>query len=283
MHDADSDASDQQAVYDAANRARWDELVAVHRAGPEGYRVAEFLAGESILDPLVAGEIGEVTGKRVLHLQCHFGLDTLSLARLGAEVTGVDFSAKAIAAARALSAESGVPGRFVACKVEDAPAHIDGPFDLVFASWGTINWLPDLTRWAQVIAQVLAPGGGFYMAEGHPFLFTLDEVPADAPEPLVVRYPCLARPRPLRFDEPNDYADQDAELANRTAYEWPHGLGEVVTALSRAGLAIDYLREHEVVPWKAIPALVKKDRYFWELPESLPRIPLSFSLRAAKA
>ena len=146
--------------YFDANRRRWDEAVALHIKGDSKvYRLSAFRAGADILGPIENDELGDVAGKRVLHLQCHFGLDTLCLARRGAEVTGLDFSSAAIKAARALSRETGVPATFVEGNLYDAPDLIDGAFDLVFVTWGAINWLPDIGRWAEIVAHFLKPGG----------------------------------------------------------------------------------------------------------------------------
>ena len=153
----------------ADNRARWDEVVDIH-VGSDFYRVEEFKSGETSLDPLILWELGDISGLRLLHLQCHFGLDTLSLARAGADVTGLDFSSKAIEAANRLAAETNTKSRFVEGRVEDAPIVAGTDFDLVFTSWGILMWLPDITRWAETIAACLRPGGRFYIAEGHPAL-----------------------------------------------------------------------------------------------------------------
>jgi 2-polyprenyl-3-methyl-5-hydroxy-6-metoxy-1,4-benzoquinol methylase len=165
---------------EATNLAHWEEMVEVHVQGGAYCKLPDFRAGEAILDPLVTSEIGDVRGKKILHLQCHFGLDTLSFARLGAEVTGIDFSPAGIAAAQALSAETGVPGRFIRCKVDEVPQHLDETFDMVFTSWGAICWLADLKVWGKIIAGALGPGGVFYMAEGHPLALAIDDA---APSP----------------------------------------------------------------------------------------------------
>ena len=161
-----------------ANQAFWDDLVDIHAAQDgdgEGYRVRKFLDGECILDPLIRSEIGDIEGKSLLHLQCHFGLDSLSLARLGATITGVDFSPNGIAAARKLSDDSGVPGRFIEGLIEDVPSLIDEQFDMVFTSWGAIIWLADLGAWTAAIDHALKPGGVFYIADAHPLLLAFDD------------------------------------------------------------------------------------------------------------
>lgn len=273
-----------QKEIDAANLAYWNELAEVHSKDDGGYRVAEFLAGQSILDPLLVSELGSVEAKSLLHLQCHFGLDSLCLARLGAEVTGIDYAKKAIALARQLSENSGVPGRFVHGKVEDAPDLIEGQFDLVFTSWGAICWLPDLTRWAQVIAHFLKPGSTFYMIDGHPLANAINHTaPSDRPGNLALRYSCLSQAEAMEWHEENDYVNSGAQLKNRQIFDWNHDIGTVVTALCQAGLTIEFLHEHPVIAWQAFPDLVEQDRYFYALPEGFPRIPLSFSLKAGKA
>lgn len=272
---------DPMKEFDRANLAHWDEMVGIHLNG--AYSVDEFRSGASILDPLVTAEIGELAGTSLLHLQCHFGLDTLSFARLGANVTGIDYAPRAIAVARELSAETGVPGRFVHCRVEGAPDVLDETFERVFTSWGAICWLPDLGRWAEVIAQFLKPGGIFYMIEGHPLANAIDDSgPSPRKDALLLRYPCLSQTEPMQWTQAVDYADEETTIENATIYDWNHDLGTVVTALCDAGLRIEFLREHPVIAWRAFPELVARDRYYFELPEGFPRMPLSFSIRAHK-
>lgn len=275
--------TDPQTI-DRANLAYWNEMAEVHSKNDGGYRVAEFLAGQSILDPLVMSEVGQVEGQSLLHLQCHFGLDSLSFARLGAKVTGIDYADRAITLAQRLSEDSGVPGRFVHGKVEDAPTLIEGKFDLVFTSWGAICWLPDLSSWAQVIAHFLKPGGTFYMIDGHPLANAIDHTArSDKPGVLALRFPCLSQAQAMEWHEDSDYVDSGAQLQNRQIFDWNHDIGTVVTALCDVGLKIQFLHEHPVIAWQAFPDLVEQDPYFYALPEGFPRIPLSFSLKAGKA
>src|SRR5207244_11051419 len=164
----------------------WEDRVPIHLRDTTGcYQVEAFLAGAKPLDPIVAAELGDVRGRRLLHLQCHFGLDTISLARRGAEATGLDFSPSAIAAARDFARRTGIAAHFVEGNVYDAATLAPGPFDIVYTTWGTICWLPDVTRWAQTIAVVLAPGGSLYFADGHPSALALEEVEGR----LVATYP----------------------------------------------------------------------------------------------
>ena len=201
----------------AANRLLWDELTAVHERSVF-YDVEGFLAGASSLTWPELDELGpDVAGKRLLHLQCHFGLDTLSWARLGATVTGVDFSGQAIALARRLAAESGLAATFVESDLYDVPAVLDGRFDIVFTSWGVLCWLPDLTRWARLIADYLVPDGIFHIAEFHPFLFALVD---DFEEPLVGHdsYFPKAEAHAYEMDGGSSYADPSAHVAAPVEY-----------------------------------------------------------------
>lgn len=259
----------------ADNLAHWNAVTPHHVASPF-YRTDDFRRGENVLDPLVRDAVGDVAGKRLLHLQCHFGLDTLSLARMGASVAGLDFSPVAIEQARALAAETGIDATFVCSDVLDPPAGLTG-FDIVFASWGAIYWISDLYAWMRVAAGALKTGGRLFLTEGHPALAMLDE--RAPPGELVVRYPWNA-------DEPHvDEGDLDytgAKVrANRT-YGYQHGLGRILGAAMDAGLTIRGYRECDRAPWKALDQLVKVDRDYWALPPGAPYVPLSFTLHAVK-
>ena len=263
-----------------ANRRRWDEAVGIHTNSRTGaYRLDEFRNGAEVLGPIEAAEIGDVDGKQLLHLQCHFGLDTLSLARLGATVTALDFSPKAIDAARTLSAETGMPGTFIQGNLYDAPDLIDGRFDVVFVTWGAINWLPDICRWAEIVAHFLKPGGYLYLLEGHPAVLSLD--PADDGR-LVPTYPYFQGAEPLTFDEETTYTGDTVTLKNTRSYEWIHPIGEVVTALVDAGLALDFLHEHDRLAWRLFPCMQEiDDGTMYRLPPEVPSLPLAFSLKAS--
>ena len=208
----------------AANLARWEEQVDIH-IGSSFYRLKEFLGGESALDPTTLAEIGDVSGKRLLHLQCHFGLDTLSLAREGADVTGLDFSPKAINAAEKLAGEAGLDARFICARVDEARAKAGTGYDIVFASWGVLMWLPDLRIWAKNIADCLAPGGMFYLAEGHPIIWALDDEGETVEENFrIVRSYFLDGPQ--QWENAHDYADPSVTLTHFKSNEWQHTLGE---------------------------------------------------------
>lgn len=265
----------------AENLARWEEQVDIH-IGSDFYRVKEFLAGESSLDPIVREEAGDVRGKRLLHLQCHFGLDTLSFARLGAEVTGLDFSPKAIAAAQRLAPDAGLEARFICARVDEAREKAGSGYDIVFSSWGVLMWLPDLAAWAQNIAGCLAPGGLFYLAEGHPLTWTLEDESERIEDNFrIVRSYFLEGPQ--QWENAHDYAEPEVSLTHFRSNEWQHTLGEVVTALAEAGLRIEFLHEHDRLPWPAVPGMIRADRYYFRAPDGAPAMPLSYSVRARKA
>jgi len=265
-----------------ANLALWNELTGIHERS-DYYDVAGFLAGKNTLFATERDEIGpEVAGKTLLHLQCHFGLDTLSLARMGATVTGVDFSDEAIAAARRIADQAGIAATFVQSDVAALPDTLQGSFDIVFTSWGVLVWLPDLERWAQVIAHFLAPGGVFYIAEFHPFAYVLAE-DASAGD-LRLGYPYFHDPEPLAISEVSgSYADRDATVRQPVQYEWQHTLGDVVSALTAAGLTIDYLHEFPfmegALDW---PCIVKGPDGRGRLKGMETTFPLSFTLHARR-
>lgn len=259
------------------NRRYWDEVVPVHAAS-EMYDVQGFKAGRLTLDDLERGEVGEVQGKTLLHLQCHFGLDTLSWARLGARVTGVDYSPQAVAMARALAVECAIDARFICCNLYDLPRQLEGHFDIVFTSYGVLCWLPDLREWARIAAAYVQPGGFFYIAEFHPFAYVFD----DEASSLQYRYPYFKRAA-TRFEFDGTYAEKTARLQNREDYEWTYRMGEVVTALIEAGLRVEFLREHPFTVYEQLPFLEKEGKARWRFAGGAEPIPLMFSLKAVKA
>ena len=258
-----------------SNLKVWDSWVEGH-AGSEFYDVAGFKAGRCTLKPIEVAEVGDVAGMRLLHLQCHFGMDTLSWARRGARVTGADFSPKAISLATSLAVELDLPAEFVCSDIYDLPQNLEGKFDIVYTSAGVLCWLADLAGWARVIAQFLAPDGFFYIREFHPFAGMLDDG-ADAPR---VRYPYFHQADPLVFDGGGDsYAGGKTPPGGAT-HEWPHSLSDVIQSLIDAGLRIEFLHEFPFTTYQAYPFLKRGDDGLWRYPGG-PDLPLMFSVKAS--
>ncbi len=264
----------------SANRDYWDREAALNLAS---WDVEGFLNDPDRLTMMVAADreaIGDVTGKRLLHLQCHFGLDTLAWARLGAVVTGVDFAPGAIAAARDLASRARLPARFVETELYAAPEVISERFEVVYTGGGALCWLPDIRAWAAAVGRLLAPGGVFYIREAHPVLWSLDDERAD--RQLVIGLPYFETGSPKRWDGAPAW-DQTRAAPATTHYVWQHGVGEVVTALIEAGLTIQSLHEHRTCLWQALPFMVEDEAGWWRLPEAPERLPLMYSIRALKA
>jgi SAM-dependent methyltransferase len=263
-----------------ANLRNWESRVDVH-AGSPSYDLAGFAADPNALTRVIAYDapfLGDLTGLDVVHLQCHIGKDTLSLARLGARVTGVDFSPRAIKAASSLADAAGIQGaRFVESELYATGDVLGADFDLVYTGVGALCWLPDIARWAQVVAALLRPGGRLYVRDAHPMLMAIhDERPDDQ---LVVQWPYFEGPA-VRWERPTTYVD-DLPISEPVMYDWNHGLGEMVSAVLDAGLTLSALREHTFCDWKALPSMVETD-VGWVLPEGPERLPLMFTLEAHK-
>jgi SAM-dependent methyltransferase len=263
------------------NRALWDEWTAIHETSAF-YDLDGFKRGGIRLRAYELEEIGSVEGKDVLHLQCHFGMDTLSWGRLGATVTGADFSEAAVTLARSIATEIGQPGaRFVQSDLSDLPTVLDGDFDLVYTSRGVLGWLPDIRRWAEVVAHFVRPGGRFYITEIHPVAQAFENEGV-APGELVLRYPYWEHAEPLSFAVKGSYADPHAVVVAKLEHGWDHGLGEIVTALIEAGLRIESLREYPFVDW-GLDFLVEGADGTWRLPPGVDgELPLFFSILASK-
>ncbi|MFD6053432.1 class I SAM-dependent methyltransferase [Agromyces sp. NPDC060279] len=253
------------------NRANWDERVPVHVAS-EFYDRSALRAGGSLLDPIAAAGIDRLfpdglEGVRVLHLQCHFGSDSLSLAQLGATVVGIDFSQPAVEEARRMAVELGLAerARFIEANVYDARHMLPEPesFDLVFTTWGTIGWLPDVAEWARIVAWYLKPGGRLYFADGHPAAYMLDG--DDGPDGLPSLRYAYAGGEPDVVDSGEDYADPEARLQHTRTWEWMHPLSEVLGGLRDAGLTVEEFAELYQVPWRIFPATVPQGHglYGW--------------------
>lgn len=266
----------------SANRRLWNAWTPVHAAS-QFYDVDSFRDGRRPirLADYERHELGDVTGKRLLHLQCHFGLDTLSWARLGADVTGVDFSAEGVAAARRLADELDIAAKFIESDVYELPNRLDAEFDVVYASRGVLWWLPDVISWARVAAHFVRPGGIFYVTDLHPTAQVFENEGV-RPGELRLAYPYWTPDAPLRFDVQGSYADRHAPTDGLTEFGWPHALGEIVTAVIDARLQLEFLHEFDFVEWP-VDFLVEGDDGRWRLPPGEPgQLPLFFSLRARR-
>ena len=272
------------ADYREVNRANWDDRVPAHVASLD-YAVQRFASDQAFISDVVRFDVpllGDIAGLRGVHLQCHIGTDTVSLARLGASMTGLDFSAPAVEAARSLATAAGADATFVQSDVYSAPDVLGrGGFDLVYTGIGALCWLPSVRRWASVVAGLLRPGGRLFIREGHPMLWTLDDERPD--ELIVVRYPYFEQESPMVFDAPGTYVATDAVFSHNTTHEWNHGLGEIITALLDAGLSITGLVEHDSVPWEALPGKMERlEGDEWRLAENPSRVPHTYTLQAVR-
>ncbi len=270
--------------YADVNRLSWDERVPAHVAAPN-YQVSRFAEDPAFLSEVVRFDrprLGDIRGLRGVHLQCHIGTDTVSLARLGASMTGLDFSAPAVAAARDLATRAGADAQFVQGDVYTAPDLLGrGQFGLVYTGIGALCWLPDIRRWAGVVAALLAPGGRLFLREGHPMLWALADERDDGL--LVVDHPYFERPEPTVFNDDGTYAETDAVFENTETHEWNHGLAEVITALMDAGLELTALAEHDSAPWPPFPAMMEKSAEGeWRLADRPWRVPCTYTLQAVR-
>lgn len=276
--------SGRLAEYRSDNLANWNERAPAH-AKSRDYGTPQLIANPEGLSQVVTFDLprlGDIRGLRVLHLQCHIGTDTISLARLGAEVTGLDFSDQAIEQARALADQAGVNVRFIQADVYQAldvlPAE---SFDVVFTGIGALCWLPHIRPWAQIISRLLVPGGRLFLREGHPMLWALDEQRGDGL--LVVHYPYFETSEPVTIVDSGTYVHSETQFHSDTSHSWNHGLGEVITALQDAGMTLTMLEEHRSVPWDALPGhmTVHPDGEF-RLTAGDARLPLTYTLQALR-
>jgi SAM-dependent methyltransferase len=270
--------------YRALNRARWDERAPAHAASPD-YCCARFVGDPAFLSDVVRFDVpllGDITGRRGVHLQCHIGTDTLSLSRLGARMTGLDFSAQSLVQARRLAAAAGAGIAFVQADVYDAVDVLGaGAFDLVFTGVGALCWLPDIRRWADVVAGLLSPGGRLFVRETHPALRSLEYGRDDGL--LVVDYAYFEREEPDVCDGGGTYVETDAVFQQNLAHSWNHGMGQIVTALLAAGMDVTGLVEHDSVPWQALPGQMERiGGGEWRLVDRPWRVPHTYTLQAVR-
>ena len=261
--------------YFEVNKDTWNKKVSIHKTS-EFYDVEGFKKGKNSLNAYELNEVGDVKGKRLLHLQCHFGQDTLSWSRLGAKCTGIDLSDEGINEAKKLNNELGLDAIFIESNLYDVPKKVKGKFDIVFTSYGVVGWLPDLKTWGEIIASKLKKGGVFYMIEFHPIVWMYDFLQT----PPKLAYPYLNKE--VIYEEYNGtYTNSDAAIVSKE-YGWNHGLGEVVTALTNAGLQIEFLHEFEKSPYNSFPEMDKTEDGLFILKEDQRMFPLIYSIRATK-
>jgi SAM-dependent methyltransferase len=268
--------------YVSINKAMWDERAPAHVASAD-YGFDRFIGDPEYLSGVVRFDrprLGDVAGQRGVHLQCHIGTDTVSLARLGARMTGLDFSSAALAHARRLAQRTGIDIDFHEADVYDAVDAL-GPaaFDFVYTGMGALCWLPDVARWARVVADLLRPGGRLFIREGHPMLWSLD----DQSDALTLRYPYFEHAEPVVSDESETYVQTDVVFTHRISHCWNHGLGETITAVLDAGMRLTALVEHDSVPWEALPGnMVVDDAGEWRLNTAPERLAASYTTQAIR-
>ncbi len=259
--------------YFETNRQTWNNKVNIH-ASSKFYDLDGFESGKTSLNSYELNALGKVSGKSMLHLQCHFGQDTLSWSRMGAKCTGIDISEEGIKLAQELNSKLNLDAKFVCCNVLDTSKYITDTFDIIFTSYGVIGWLPDLKPWAKMIAERLKPGGTFYMVEFHPIVWMFDYL-KETPE---LRYGY--QQKEVIYEEyKGTYADPNSEMISKE-YAWNHGLGEVVSSLAEAGLTIKFLKEHNPAPYEVLPDLIKNENQMFETRDKL--YPLIFEIKAIK-
>lgn len=248
------------------NRVAWNEMADIHYAN---YRVNEFLAGWCSLKQIELSELGNVAGKSLLHLMCQFGMDSLSWARRGATVTGVDISDRSIELANKLKAEAGLEAEFIHTDLFDLPDKLERKFDIVFQSYGTHHWISDLERWAEIVANFLKPGGIFYIVDLHPILPVFDEEEVS-----------YFKKGPYRYSNEEDYADKDY-IVKSEQVEWQHKLSDIINAIIKAGLKIEMVNEFDKLCYQRRRDWIERDGFYYP-PDGTPRYPMMFSLRARK-
>ena len=266
--------SDSLKEYFDTNRKLWNDLVSINK-NSRMYDLDGFKKGKSSLNFIELEELGDVAGKSLLHLQCHFGMDTLSWARLGARVTGIDFSEEAIQLARSLSKELDIPGRFIQSNIYDSREVLSEEFDIVCTSYGVLCWLPDLMEWGRIISHFLKDDGIFYMVEFHPVRSMFDDQGK-------MKEPYFHSDKPIRYEGTGTYADPSAPFHHVT-YEWLHSLGDVVNALVEAGLRIEFLHEFPFSMYDDCPWLEQRDDGLWYHKNKEIKAPMTFSIKAHKA
>jgi SAM-dependent methyltransferase len=265
------------------NRLMWDERAPAHAASPE-YGLSRYASDPSLISDVVRFDLprlGDIAGLRGVHLQCHLGTDTVSLSRLGAQMSGLDFSATAVTLAQQLAASAGADIDFHVADVYDAVDVLGaGGYDLVFTGIGALGWLPDMDRWAGVVSDLLRPGGRLFLREGHPVLWALADPRPDGL--VVVEHPYFTPPEPTVWDEEGTYVTTEVRFVHTISHEWNHGLGEIVSALMGTGMVVTGFVEHDSVPWNARPGEMEESDGEWRMRDRPERFPCTYTLQARK-
>lgn len=259
--------------YIEINRQSWNNRVETHLKS-EFYNLENFINGKTSLNCIELGLLGDVKGKSILHLQCHFGQDSISLSRLGAEVTGVDLSDKAIESAKQITIETNSKTNYICCDIYDLPNHLDKQFDIIFTSYGTIGWLPDLDKWAKIISQFLKPNGQFVFVEFHPVVWMFD----DNFEKIGYNY---FKSDAIVETESGTYADKSADIVLESV-SWNHSLSEVISSLIKNGLEINSLEEYDYSPYNCFNKTIEFEKGKYRIEHLGDKIPMVYSIVARK-
>ena len=260
-------------TYIQLNQAAWNEKTKLH-VDSEFYRHDDFLKGANSLQAIELELLGDLKGKKIVHLQCHFGQDTLSMARMGASVTGLDFSEEAIRVARETASLLNINADFVCCDLYDAPQFLKGEFDIVFTSYGTVGWLPDLEKWAKVVAQYVKPGGEFFIIDFHPVLWMFDN------EFSYLQYSYFNK---MDIVETLDgtYADKQAPIQTKTI-SWNHSLSDIINNLLKQGLQLQVFKEYDYSPYNCFANTVKINEHHYQIKGLEEKIPMVYAIKASK-
>jgi SAM-dependent methyltransferase len=259
--------------YIEINKKSWNNKVETHLKS-SFYDLEGFVNGNSSLNDIELNLLGDIQGKRILHLQCHFGQDTISLERLGAVVTGVDLSDKAIESAREIAKNTNSEAQFICCDLYDLPNHLHEKFDIIFTSYGTIGWLPDLEKWAKIIAEYLKPNGEFVFVEFHPVVWMFD----DNFENIAYRY---FNSGAILETETGTYADENANISQDNIV-WNHSLSEVINSLIINGLEINSMQELDYSPYNCFNNTIEFEPKKFRIKHLEDKIPMVFSIKATK-
>ena len=259
--------------YLEVNKKLWNDKVEVHAAS-EFYNVQSFINGESVLNSIELNLLGDISEKSILHLQCHFGQDSIELSRMGAHVTGIDLSNKAIDKAKWLTKQCGTNTKFICCDVYDAPNHINEKFDMVFTSYGTVGWLPNMEEWAQVVNHFLKPGGKFVFADFHPVVWMMDY------DFKKIEYSYFNL-EPIIEENEGTYTDRGADIKNKEI-SWNHPMSEVVGSLLQQKLIVKELQEFDYSPYPCFKNLVKVGEKKYKVKGLEDKLPIVYAVSAIK-